>query len=153
MIYLVTKVIIFHTLTQENFTSNRVLCCLNPSLIKLVLIFFMHVSEVILRTTCLVIMHFFPALVVQLPFITSSLNIFSSIFICLMPFNDFLTISQCSLSFSLIDFITSLNESFLMKMTLTKSFSIFHAHWLIKIETLKFLKHLLSHLFHHCISM
>ncbi len=129
------------------------LCCLNPSLIKLVLISFVHVSVVILRTTCLVIMHFFPALVVQLPFITSSLYIFSSIFICLMPLNNFLTISQCSLSFSLIDFITSLNESFLMKMTLTESFSIFHANWLIKVETLKFLKHLFSHLFHHRISM
>ena len=129
------------------------LCCLSPSLIKLVLIFLMHVSIVILRTVRFVIVHFLSALVIKLPFITSSLYIFCSIFICLMPFNNFLTISQRSLSFSLIDFITSLNESFLMKMTLTNTFSVFHTHWLIKIETLEFFKHLFSHLFHHGICM
>ena len=120
-----------------------------PGLIKVIPFTFIQIFVKVLWTVVLIIVNFFSSLTIQLSLIASFLNSVCFIFISLMSFNDFFSIFDSSLSFCLVNFISTFNISFLMKMPLANCFWIRIPYRFFHIEIFEILKHLFSHLLHH----
>ena len=120
-----------------------------PRLIKVIPFTFIQIFVKVLWTIILIIVNFFSSLTIQLSFIASFVDSICFIFISLMSFNDFFSIFDSSLSFCLVNFISTFYISFLMEMTLAKCFWIRIPYRFPHIEIFKILKHFLSHLLHH----